>query len=363
MIEVLNLSKKYGDHKALNNVSFKVEKGHIYGLLGPNGAGKSTTMNIITGYMMPSEGKVYINGFDMINQPVKAKKYIGYLPEIPPVYPDMNIYEYLYFTASIKKIPSKMRKDEVIRVMKETNIETEKKRLIKNLSKGYKQRVGIAQALLGNPEVIILDEPTVGLDPVQIIEIRNLIKSLKDKHTVILSSHILSEISAVCDDVLMIAKGKVVAMDTTENILKMSKRSQKLEVLLKGEREKIDTLLESLDEVESFRFISEDDGKCKYEINACDEKEDIREELSFALFDARILILEMRSSLASLEDIYLEIIEECSVDVEIEENDEESESDTLTENNKESDSSDNLTETIESDEKEEQEIQSGEEEK
>ncbi len=317
MIEVTNLTKRYGNHIALDHVSFKVKKGHIYGLLGPNGAGKSTTMNILTGYITPTEGTVVINGFDMASNPQKAKKCIGYLPEIPPLYTDMNVSEYLFFAASIKKIPAAVRKAEVHRVMKLTNIEHQEKRLIKNLSKGYKQRVGIAQALLGEPEIIILDEPTVGLDPEQIIEIRTLISSLKEKHTVILSSHILSEISAVCDEVLMIAKGKVVANDTTENILKMSNRSQKLELLLKGEREKIETLLEGLSCVESFSFMKEEEGRCKYEIIAAENEKDIREELSFALFDSKILILEMRSSLASLEDIYLEIIQECSAEDEV----------------------------------------------
>ena len=197
--------------------------------------------------------------------------------------------------------------------MELTNISDVQKRLIKNLSKGYKQRVGIAQALIGEPEIIILDEPTVGLDPEQIIEIRTLITSLKDKHTVILSSHILSEISAVCDEVLMIAKGKVVALDTTYNIMKMSKKSQRLELLLKGEKELIEEVFTKLSMIENYTFVNEDNGRCKFEIIAVESKEDIREELSYALFDAKILILEMRSSLASLEDIYLEILQGCDV--------------------------------------------------
>lgn len=314
MIEVSNLTKKYGNHIALDHVSFKVEKGHIYGLLGPNGAGKSTTMNILTGYIAPTEGNVVINGYDMALKPHKAKKCIGYLPEIPPLYPDMNVVEYLHFAASVKKVPSAKRNEEVIRVMELTNISDVQKRLIKNLSKGYKQRVGIAQALIGEPEIIILDEPTVGLDPEQIIEIRTLITSLKDKHTVILSSHILSEISAVCDEVLMIAKGKVVALDTTDNIMKMSKKSQRLELLLKGEKELIEEVFTKLSMIENYTFVNEDNGRCKFEIIAVESKEDIREELSYALFDAKILILEMRSSLASLEDIYLEILQGCADD-------------------------------------------------
>lgn len=311
MIEVSNLTKKYGDHIALDHVSFKVKKGHIYGLLGPNGAGKSTTMNILTGYIAPNEGSVMINGYDMSVQARAAKKCIGYLPEIPPLYPDMSVLEYLHFAASIKKIPTKEREEEVERVMALTNVYAVQNRLIRNLSKGYKQRVGIAQAILGEPEIIILDEPTVGLDPEQIIEIRSLIASLKEKHTVILSSHILSEISAVCDEVLMIAKGKVVAMDTTENVLKMSHRSQRLELLIKGEQNKIEAVFSGLESIESYQFLKEENGKFMYEVLADEKQEDIREDLSFALFDAKLLILEMRSSLASLEDIYLEIIQEC----------------------------------------------------
>lgn len=329
MIQVSNLTKKYGNHLALNDVSFHVEKGHIYGLLGPNGAGKSTTMNIITGYITPTEGSVVVNGFDLATQPKEAKQCIGYLPEIPPLYPDMNVEEYLAFAAAIKKVPGKERKEEVKRVMELTNVTNVSKRLIKNLSKGYKQRVGIAQALLGSPELIILDEPTVGLDPEQIIEIRTLISGLKEHHTVILSSHILSEISAVCDEVLMIAKGKVVAMDTTENILQSNRNSQKLEVLLKGERDVIETLLSGLNFVEKYQFVKEVGNKCLFEVFASEEEEDIREMLSQALFDAKILIIELRSFAASLEDIYLEIIQECAVEEAEEDESDENESDDL----------------------------------
>lgn len=346
MIQVSNLTKKYGNHLALNDVSFHVEKGHIYGLLGPNGAGKSTTMNIITGYITPTEGSVVVNGFDLATQPKEAKQCIGYLPEIPPLYPDMNVEEYLAFAAAIKKVPGKERKEEVKRVMELTNITNVSKRLIKNLSKGYKQRVGIAQALLGSPELIILDEPTVGLDPEQIIEIRTLISGLKEHHTVILSSHILSEISAVCDEVLMIAKGKVVAMDTTENILQSNRNSQKLEVLLKGERDVIETLLSGLNFVEKYQFVKEVGNKCLFEVFASEEEEDIREMLSQALFDAKILIIELRSFAASLEDIYLEIIQEC-VD-----EDEEDEEDADEVESEEDDDTDDTEENIAKEEEE-----------
>lgn len=211
MIEISNLVKKYGDHIAVDHLSLTVEPGKIYGLLGPNGAGKSTTMNIVTGYIGADGGTVKINGYDIFAQPEEAKKCIGYLPEIPPLYVDMTVYEYLKFVAELKKLDRKKRKEMIADAMDMTGITEVKNRLIKNLSKGYRQRVGFAQALLGYPEIIILDEPTVGLDPKQIIEIRELIKKLGEKHTVILSSHILSEISAVCDHVFIISKGKLVA--------------------------------------------------------------------------------------------------------------------------------------------------------
>ena len=214
MIEVNNLVKRYGDHTAVDHLSFKIEKGKIYGFLGPNGAGKSTTMNIITGYIASTEGTVSIDGHDILEEPEKARKCIGYLPEQPPLYFDMTVLEYMRFAADLKKIPKNKKNEMIEEVMDRVKITDMKNRLIKNLSKGYRQRVGLAQAILGYPDVIILDEPTVGLDPKQIIEIRDLIKDLRQKHTVIVSSHILSEVSAVCDYVLIISHGKLVASDT-----------------------------------------------------------------------------------------------------------------------------------------------------
>ena len=204
MIEVKNITKRYGNHVAVDNLSFQVEKGMIYGFLGPNGAGKSTTMNIMTGYIAATDGTVEINGYDILKEPEKAKKCIGYLPELPPVYPDMTVEEYLIFVAEIKQVKKAERRDQIASIMEQTQIAEVKGRLIRNLSKGYKQRVGLAQAIVGYPEVIILDEPTVGLDPKQIIEMRELIKTLSEKHTIILSSHILSEVSAVCDHLSLI---------------------------------------------------------------------------------------------------------------------------------------------------------------
>ena len=311
MIQVKNLTKKYGNHVAVSDISFQVKKGHIYGLLGPNGAGKSTTMNIITGYIAPTSGTVQVNGHTMGRDTLEAKKCIGYLPELPPLYPDMYVKEYLEFVSELKKTPKQERANEIKDVMERTGLTGVSGRLIKNLSKGYKQRVGIAQALLGNPQVIILDEPTVGLDPEQIIEIRTLISSLKEEHTVILSSHILSEISAVCDEVLMIAKGKVVAMDTTENILKMNKSGQNLTITVKGDASKASDVIKTLQSIESYELVKEEKDQATFHIVAKESKEDIREEISFALSDARILIIEMKASKASLEDVYLDILQEC----------------------------------------------------
>ena len=316
MIQVKNLTKIYGEHLAVDDISFQVKKGHIYGLLGPNGAGKSTTMNIITGYIAATTGTVLIDGHEMGQDTLNAKKCIGYLPEIPPLYPDMYVKEYLTFVSKLKKTPKEKRAEEIQDVMKRTGLVNVSGRLIKNLSKGYKQRVGIAQALLGNPQVVILDEPTVGLDPEQIIEIRTLIKSLKGEHTVILSSHILSEISAVCDDVLMIANGKVVAMDTTENILKMNKGSQCLTITVKGEATKAESVLKGLKCIESYELLDKKGETVSFKIVAKDTKEDIREEISFALSDARILIIEMNVSKASLEDVYLDILQDSREEIE-----------------------------------------------
>jgi ABC-2 type transport system ATP-binding protein len=218
LIEVKNLVKKYGNHLAVDHLNFTIEEGHIYGFLGPNGAGKSTTMNIMTGYLGATEGEVLINGHDILKEPEEAKKQIGYLPELPPLYMDMTVREYMEFAAELKKIPKAKRAESIDDVEKLVKIKDVEKRLIKNLSKGYRQRVGLAQAVLGFPEIIILDEPSVGLDPKQIIEIRELIRKLAKKHTVILSSHILAEVREVCDYIMIISKGKLVASDTPENL-------------------------------------------------------------------------------------------------------------------------------------------------
>lgn len=310
MIKVEGLSKIYGDHIAVDDISFEVKEGHIYGFLGPNGAGKSTTMNIITGYISPTAGTVTVNGYVMGKDTLKAKKSIGYLPEIPPLYPDMTVKEYLVFVSRIKGVAKAERNAEVQRCMEATDIVDMSDRLIKHLSKGYKQRVGIAQAILSNPKVIILDEPTVGLDPEQIIEVRDLIKSLKGEHTVILSSHILSEISATCDEVLVIANGRMVACDTTENLLKNRKTSKILRITVKGDKEKIEEVLSGIEKVSSFECKGNSNEALVYELEF-DSSDDIREDVSFALAGARLLILEMNEENSSLEDIYLTLVKEA----------------------------------------------------
>ena len=249
MIEVKDLVKRYSKNTAVDHLNFHVQKGQIYGFLGPNGAGKSTTMNMMTGYLALTEGQILINGYDVAEEPMEARKCIGYLPEIPPLYPDMTVLEYLRFAAELKQVPKNERSTEIERVMDETRIKDMENRLIRHLSKGYKQRVGLAQALLGDPEVLILDEPMVGLDPKQIIEIRELIRGLGKKHTVILSSHILSEISSICDHVLIISNGKLVASDTPENLGSYMKHTDAMELQVRGCKEACEQAIELLKQV------------------------------------------------------------------------------------------------------------------
>ena len=235
MIEVRHLSKRYGTHLAVDDLSFSIDRGVVYGFLGPNGAGKSTTMNIMTGCLGATEGEVLIDGHNVAEEPMEAKKHIGYLPELPPLYGDMTPEEYLHFVARAKGLRREESARQIETVMEKTRIADVRKRLIRNLSKGYRQRVGIAQALLGNPEVIILDEPTVGLDPAQIIEIRELIRELGKEHTLVLSSHILSEVQAVCDSILILSKGRLVACDTAENLTKLMRGRENLRLLTRAE--------------------------------------------------------------------------------------------------------------------------------
>lgn len=306
MIEVKHLTKKYGGHLAVDDLSFRVEEGQIYGFLGPNGAGKSTTMNIITGYIASTEGTVSINGHDILEEPEEAKKSIGYLPEQPPLYMDMTVLEYLKLAAELKKVEKSKRESMISDILEMVQITGMKDRLIKNLSKGYKQRVGLAQALMGYPEVLILDEPTVGLDPKQIIEIRDLIKSLSKKHTVILSSHILSEVSAVCDYIMIISHGKLVASDTPENLEKRMKGENTLELTLKGTEEQAEKILSGM-RLEEKSIVS-DEKKETVEITMkTPDGMDMREELFYACVKEDCPILRLEAKHVSLEDIFLEL--------------------------------------------------------
>lgn len=308
MIEVYDLVKKYGDHVAVDHLSFKVKKGEILGFLGPNGAGKSTTMNMLTGYISATEGSIYVNGYDMLEEPEQAKKSIGYLPEQPPVYPDMTVTEYLKFVTELKMVPRDMRMDEVDRVIEETQLDEMRNRLIKHLSKGYRQRVGIAQALVGNPEVIILDEPTVGLDPSQIIEIRDLMKRLAKDHTVLLSSHIMQEISAVCDHVMIIRHGKLVCSGTPLELQERADKYENLEVAVYGSMPKLQKVLKSVEGIVSVQEIrSEAEDSVAVELHT---SRDIRKELSTALIQAGLPIEKFVRNVKTLEDIFLEVTAE-----------------------------------------------------
>lgn len=307
MIEVEKLTKKYGNHVAVDNLSFRVERGMIYGFLGPNGAGKSTTMNMMTGYIAATSGTVKINGYDILKNPEQAKKSIGYLPELPPVYPDMTVYEYLKFVAELKKVKKSEQSAQIEDVMEQTRIKDVQNRLIRNLSKGYKQRVGLAQAIIGQPEVIILDEPTVGLDPKQIIEIRELIRELAKKHTVILSSHILSEVSAVCDHIMIISKGKLVASDTPEGLVTRLKGGRQFMMSVQGERSRLEEILQSIEQIKDFSIQPSKAEGCVSATIMTEDQDDIRVELFHRLAAADMPIMELSLSEKSLEDVFLEL--------------------------------------------------------
>ena len=305
VIEISHLVKKYGDHIAVNDLTLTVEPGKIYGFLGPNGAGKSTTMNIITGYLGATSGEVKINGFDIFAQPEEAKKCVGYLPEIPPLYVDMTVREYLNFVAELKKLEKSLRNKYVEEAMETTGITAQQSRLIRNLSKGYRQRVGFAQAVLGYPEIIILDNPTVGLDPKQIIEIRELIRHLGEKHTVILSSHILPEISAVCDHVFIISKGKLVASDSTENLVNLMSGAQEIELTVRTGAGEAAGYLQGEENIARVEQADHDKIRIYAKKGA-----DVREEVFRQMAEHNVLVLEMKTVTKSLEDVFLEITQE-----------------------------------------------------
>ena len=309
MIEIQNLTKRYGEKTVLNNVSFSVKKGEVVGFLGPNGAGKTTTMNILTGYISSNEGLVTVDGFDVLQSPFEVKKRIGYLPEQPPLYFDMTVMEYLNFVYDLKQV-TENKEAHIKEILDKVHITDVAGRMIKNLSKGYRQRVGLAQALIGNPEVLILDEPTVGLDPKQMIEIRNLICELGKEHTVILSSHILSEISAVCERVIILNKGNIVAVDTPQNLAERMIGSC-YRLTLKGDKDHILSVLNGMDGILNAELT--EDGDYRIELSSVQKDEIVLEQMFYCLAEEKIPILREKAEEISLEDIFLHLTSEADI--------------------------------------------------
>lgn len=309
MIEVKNVIKKYGDFIAVDNISFSIEKGEIVGLLGPNGAGKSTTMNMITGFIEQTEGEIKVGGYDILKNPKKAKKQIGYMPEGVPLYNELTVKEFISYMADLKQVTKKEKKEKIQKVIEQTNLEVVQNKLIRNLSRGYKQRVSMAGALVGEPEILILDEPTVGLDPKQITEIRNLIKELGKSHTIILSSHILSEISQICKKVIIINKGKIIAIDTPKNLEEKVKKQNQLNVTVEDKESKIDEITKQIKGIKEIKLVKDnEDGTKEYTITT-DENQDIRKEIFEKYAKNNITIFELKKNEATLEDAFMKLIE------------------------------------------------------
>lgn len=309
MIEVKNVTKKYPNIKAVDNINFTIKDGEVVGFLGPNGAGKTTTMNMITGFIEPTEGQIIINGFDIVKKSKKAKKQIGYMPEGVPLYTELTAREFVNYMAELKDVKAKERKEAVEKAIEETGLKDVQNKLIKNLSRGYKQRVSMAGALVGNPEVIILDEPTVGLDPKQITEIRSLIKELGKKHTVILSSHILSEVSQICERVIIINHGKIVAIDTPENLENKTKEKNTILVTVEDKNEKMKNLKEEVKEIEEIKLVKDnEDGTKQYAVTSAD-KVDLRKKIFEILPKQDITIFELKKDESTLEDAFIKLID------------------------------------------------------
>lgn len=309
MIEVKNVTKKYGNKIAVDNISFEVKDGEVVGFLGPNGAGKSTTMNMITGFIEPTDGTIMINGNDISKKTKKAKKQIGYMPENVPLYYELTVKEFITYMAELKFVKRPERKAEVDKVIKEAGLENVKNRLIRNLSRGYKQRVSLAGALVGNPDVIILDEPTVGLDPKQITEIRGLIKELGKKHTVILSTHILSEVSQICEKVVIINKGKIVAIDTPENLEQKTKEKNGISVTVEDPKENMKELKSKIPEIEKIEIIKDNEDGTKQFVITSKTDIDLRKKLFEVLPKEEITIFELKKTETSLEDAFIKLID------------------------------------------------------
>lgn len=309
MIEVKNITKKYGNFTAVDNINFKIEEGEIIGLLGPNGAGKSTTMNMITGYIEPTEGEIIVNGYDISKKPKKAKTQIGYMPEGVPLYSDLTVKEFVTYMAELKKVDRKTRKEKVEKIIEQTGLKDVEKKLTRNLSRGYKQRVSMAGALVGEPKILILDEPTVGLDPKQITEIRALIKELGKTHTVILSSHILSEVSQICNKVIIINKGKIVAIDTPENLEKKVESNNTTYVTVEDTENKMETIKEKIPEIKDIKLIKENEDGTKQYVLESEKDVDLRKIVFNEFAKENITIFEMKKADTTLEDAFMKLIE------------------------------------------------------
>ena len=311
MIEVKNVTKKYGSTVAVDDISFDVKDGEVVGFLGPNGAGKSTTMNMITGFIEPTSGQIIVNGNDISKKQKKAKKDIGYMPENVPLYYELTAKEFITYMAELKMVKRNVRKQEVQEVIKEVGLEEVQNKLIRNLSRGYKQRVSMAGALIGNPDVIILDEPTVGLDPKQITEIRNLIKKLGQKHTVILSTHILSEVSQICERVIIINKGKIIAIDTPENLEKATKEKNSISITVEDPKDNMQNLKEKIKEIETIEFKRDNNDGTKQYIVTSSSDVDLRKKLFEVLPKEEIVIFELKKTETTLEDAFIKLIDKA----------------------------------------------------
>ena len=309
MIEVKNVTKKYGKAVAVDDISFEIKEGEIVGLLGPNGAGKSTTMNMLTGFIEQTEGEIIVDGYNMLKKPKKAKKEIGYMPEGVPLYMDLTVKEFVTYMAEIKKVNKKERKEKVEKIIEQTGLKDVEKKLVKNLSRGYKQRVSMAGALVGEPKILILDEPTVGLDPKQITEIRNLIKDLGKTHTIILSSHILSEVSQICNKVIIINKGKIVAVDTPENLENKVSNNNMIYVTVEDKDNKIESVKEKVQGIEKIELIKNNEDETKEYVIETAKDTDIRKEIFAELAKENITIFEMKKADSTLEDAFMKLIE------------------------------------------------------
>ena len=308
MIEVKNITKKYGKFTAVDNLNFKVEDHEIMGFLGPNGAGKSTTMNMITGYIEPTKGKIIVNGYDISKTPKKAKRQIGYMPESVPLYNDLTVREFIKYMADLKNVKRSEKKAEIEKVLEETGTKSVENKLIKNISRGYKQRVSMAGALIGNPDILILDEPTVGLDPKQITEIRNLIKKLGKTHTIILSSHILSEVSQICNKVIIINKGKILEIDTPENLEKQTQSENNIIITVEDSKNKMKTIKEIIPEIKEIKLIKDNNDGTKQYLITSEKEVDLRKKIFEELPKQEITIFELKQTETTLEDAFLKLI-------------------------------------------------------